>query len=180
MKLANSRRALSARQNEPSVTKRTVSEAHRTTSIASRAQGSVEYIIILAVVILIALVIVGALSAFGIFGFRDRLESNANEINNLIRDVSVSYAIRDTGYTQVGVRSVLDSKVTVYNFTIGGCLFKLNATMLSTSWRTYSQNCSGISGTASDSYNFKCVIAYTDAKGITHQDTGECYGFYEE
>lgn len=179
MKLANARRTVSKRI-EARPLRTGLSKERRTMSIASRAQGSVEYIIILAVVILIALVIVGALSAFGIFGFRDRLESNANEINNLIRDVSVSYAIRDTGYTQVGIRSVLDSKVTAYNFTIGGCLFRLNATMLSTTWKTYSQNCTGISGTAGDNYNFKCVIAYTDAKGITHQDTGECYGFYEE
>ena len=40
-------------------------------NLRRHGQGSVEYIIILAVVILIALVIVGALSAFGIFGFID-------------------------------------------------------------------------------------------------------------
>lgn len=145
-----------------------------------RAQGSFEYVIILAVIILIALVIVSALSAFGIFSFRNRIEENANEINNLIRDVSVSYAIRDNGYTQVGFRSVLDSKVTVYNFTIGGCLFELNSTDLYTSWITFERNCSALTGIAGNNFDYSCIIHYSDAKGIEHRDAGRCYGFYEE
>jgi len=145
-----------------------------------RAQGSFEYIIILAVIILIALVIVSALSSFGIFGFRNRLEENSNEINNLIRDVSVSYAVKDTGYTQVGLRSVLDSKVTMYNFTIGGCLFEINGTLLFNSWQLFTRNCTGLTGTAGYNFDYSCVITYKDAKGIQHDDTGRCYGFYEE
>ncbi|MBD3312696.1 class III signal peptide-containing protein [archaeon] len=145
-----------------------------------KAQGSFEYIIILAVVILIALVIVSSLSAFGVFGFRNRLQENANEINNLIRDVSVSYAIRDTGYTQVALASVLDSKVTIYNITIGGCLFELNGTELYTSWHNYERNCSALTGEAGESYDYTCTISYIDAKGILHRDVGRCFGFYEE
>jgi hypothetical protein len=145
-----------------------------------RSQGSFEYIIILAVIILIALIIVGSLSSFGIFTFRNKLQENANEINNLIRDVSVSYAISHTGYTQLGLRSVVDSKVIVYNVTIGGCLFDLNSTELYTSWMTYEKNCSGLWGIAGNNYDYSCSICYIDSKGILHKDAGRCFGFYEE
>ena len=145
-----------------------------------KGQGSFEYIIILAVIILIALVIVSALSGIGIFQFRNSVEENANEINNLIQDVGIEYAVKKDGYTQVGLRSVVNSKVIIYNFTIGGCLFDLNGTELFQSWRTYAQNCSGISGRAGDSYDFNCILGYMDSIGIHHRDAGRCYGFYED
>ena len=144
-----------------------------------KGQGSFEYVIILAVIILITLVVVSALGNIGIFQFRNSAEENANEINNLIQDVSVTYAIRSDGYTQVGLRSVVNSKVIIYNFTIGGCLFNLNSTELYTSWKTYNRNCSGISGRPGDSYDFSCTINYKDSNGIIHGDTGRCFGFYE-
>ena len=144
-----------------------------------KGQGSFEYIIILAVIILIALVIVSALGDIGILRFRNSVEENANEINNILQDISVSYAIRSDGYTQIALRSVVNRQVVIYNVTIGGCLFDFNSTELFTSWQTYSRNCSGISGRAGESYDLNCIIGYKDSVQIMHRDSGRCFGFYE-
>ncbi len=145
-----------------------------------RGQGAVEYIIIFAIVILIALIIVSVIYSLNLFNFKDKVEDNSNEINNLIKDVSLSYVIKSDGFTQVGFRSVVDSKVIINNFTIGGCLFELNNSYLYDSWITFSRNCSGISGKTGEVYDFKCVLSYNDSIGFNHRTVGRCFGFYEE
>ncbi len=145
-----------------------------------RAQGSFEYIIILAVVVLIALVIISALSAFGIIDLRNKAEVNVNEINNLIQDVAVSYAINWNGYVQASFRSVVNARVVIYNFTISNCLFELNATELTSSWQAFGHKCNSIRGVPGDRYYYDCSITYLDSVDILHSNTGVCYGFFEE
>ena len=145
-----------------------------------KGQGAVEYLIILAVVILIALVIVSVLYSLGIFKFRNKVETNSNDISNLLEDVSLSHTINKEGYTQIALRSVTDQKVTIYNFTIGGCLFEFNSTTLTTSWQVFKKSCPGVLGKAGDMYDLKCTLTYNDSLGITHSTSGRCKGFYEE
>ncbi len=145
-----------------------------------RNQGSTEYVIILSVIIIFALIIALAINSLGVFDLRNKLITNTNEINNLLRDVSVSYAINEAGLTQVALRSNVNYKVIIYNFTIGGCLINFNSTILQNDWITYSYNCSGIIGKAGYQYDLSCTLFYKDNNGIIHGDTGRCIGFYEK
>ncbi len=152
-----------------------------------KAQGAVEYIIILGVIILIALIVVASLGGLGIFKFSTTAQTRTTEIANRLSDVGLTYILNDNGGVQVAIRSTVNKNIIAYNLTwynsTGGavCIVDFGGDKVSQSWKTYSNSsCTALAGTAGDSYSFDCTIRYKDSLGMVHAVKGKCEGIYEE
>lgn len=71
-----------------------------------KGQGAVEYIIILGVIILIALIVVSSLGGLGIFQFSSSAQARTTEISNLLSDVAFTYRLDESGAAQVSVKQI--------------------------------------------------------------------------
>ncbi len=152
-----------------------------------KGQGAVEYIIILGVIILIALIVVASLGGLGIFKFSSTAQTRTTEISNLLSDVAFSYVVDDTGATQVSIKSTTNKRIVAHNMTwynsTGGstCEIDFGDSTVRQNYATFSNSsCSGLAGTAGESYEFDCTVRYKDANNIEHATKGTCEGFYEE
>jgi|GEM_PF-7106321 len=70
-----------------------------------RGQGSIEYIIILGVIIVIALIVVSSIGGFNIFSFSTTSSVRINEISNLLYDVALKYSLNSNGGLQANLKT---------------------------------------------------------------------------
>lgn len=146
-------------------------------------QGAIEYLIILGVLSLIALVVVAAYSGFNIIGAMSTTEARLSEIQNLLSDVSLRYAINSNGGVQASVMSVKHSHVTNTRLKIisgSGEECNLSFGVVTGKQKTNNSDCSFLNGSVSDSYSFKCVLNYTEPTGISRGVVSVCKGIYEQ
>ncbi len=151
-----------------------------------KGQGAVEYIIILGVIILIALIVVGSLGGFGIFDFSQTATQRTNEISNLLADVGLKWVIGSNGAVQVSIRSQTSESVVAHNMSItnssgGSCWILMNNEIVRQQYKSYSNTSCGsiISGTAGEAYSFICTLKYQDSSQIEHSKVGSCSGTFE-
>jgi len=152
-----------------------------------QGQGAVEYIIILGVIILIALIVVASLGGLGIFKFSTTAQSRTTEISNQLSDVGFTYVLNDLGAAQVSIKSTTNKKITAHNMTWYNstgdsvCIVDFSDSTVRQSYQTFSNSsCSGLAGTSGESYDFDCTVRYEDSNNIEHAVPGTCEGFYEE
>jgi len=152
-----------------------------------KGQGAVEYIIILGVIILIALIVVASLGGLGIFKFSTTAQTRTTEISNRLSDVGFTYVLNDNGGVQVAIRSTVNKKIIAHNMSwynsTGAevCVVDFNDDFVTQAWSSYSNSsCPALAGTAGESYSFDCTVRYRDTLGIEHATKGTCEGYYEE
>jgi len=146
-------------------------------------QGSIEYIIILGVIVLVALVVVTSIGGFGIFDFSAKSEVRVNEIIDQLGAVGFTQTIDNNGYVQASlntytIRQASSAVLVIRSRTGEEC--NLSAGTINSEWVTVSSMCLFLNGTVSDSYNFNCSVQYVDDKNLTHKAYASCQGFYEE
>jgi len=78
----------------------------RAKNFGRRAQAAIEYIIGLAVTIVLVTIVVVALSDLNIFNSVSRTEAAISDIQNLLSDVSFRHTINSAGFVQASIRSV--------------------------------------------------------------------------
>ena len=152
-----------------------------------KGQGAVEYIIILGVIILIALIVVASLGGLGIFSFSAQAQTRTTEISNLLSDVAFQYVVDDSGAAQVSIKSTTYKRIVAHDMTwydaLGArvCEVNFTDTTVRQNFATFSNSsCDLIAGTAGESYDFDCTVRYKDSNNIEHAVRGPCEGFYEE
>ena len=154
----------------------------------SRGQGAVEYIIILGVIILIALIVVSSLGGLGIFSFSTTAQARSTEISNLLADVGFQYVVKAGGSTQVAIKSTTSKRIIGYNMTWYDatgvtpiCILNLTNSIIRQEFVSFSNStCPDLAGTAGNSYSFDCTMRYQDANNVNHAVKGTCEGIYEE
>ncbi len=151
-----------------------------------KAQGAVEYIIILGVIIMIALVVVASLGGLGIFKFSTTAQTRTTEISNQLSDVALKTVVKYNGATQVSIRSNTNNKIVAHNMSWYNssdaevCFINFNDDTIRQNWKTYSNSsCTGLAGTAGDAYSFKCVVRYKDSSNLERAQVTSCEGIYE-
>jgi len=152
-----------------------------------KGQGAVEYIIILGVIILIALIVVSSLGGLGIFQFSSSAQARTTEISNLLGDVSFTYRLDEAGAVQVSVKSMTYKSVVGYNMTwydatgTSVCEISFSDTVVRQNFVSFSNStCTDLAGTAGENYEYDCTVRYQDANNINHAVRGTCEGFYED
>jgi len=152
-----------------------------------RGQGAVEYIIILGVIILIALIVVASLGGLGIFNFSTTAQTRSTEISNLLSNVAFTYVLDDTGAVQVSIKSTTYKRITAHNMTWYNssgtpvCYVLMTDTVIRQNFDTFgNSSCTDLAGTAGIAYDFDCTLKYKDANNIEHSVKGTCEGSYEE
>src|SRR6056297_674487 len=155
--------------------------------MTKKGQGAVEYIIIIGVIILIALIVVASLGGLGIFDFSTSAQVRTTEISNRLEDVAFTYVVDDNGSVQVSLKSNTNKKITAYSMywynNTGGteCIVDFGNAVVRQKYQTFSNNsCSGLAGIAGETYEFDCTMNYEDNNGISHSVRGVCEGYYEE
>jgi hypothetical protein len=148
-----------------------------------RGQGAVEYIIILGLIILIALIVVGSLSGFNITNFVLGEKERANEISHLLQDVAFRYSMMQNGYLQASARLNTASFIGQANLTIrkgsDNCTVIIQE-LTPDDWVTNDTNCDFLAGNVGSTYQINCTVSYVDEGGLLHKKTGLCIGVYEE
>tara|TARA_Y100000310_G_scaffold343799_1_gene453090 strand:- start:2490 stop:2954 length:465 start_codon:yes stop_codon:yes gene_type:complete len=141
-----------------------------------KAQGATEYLIILAVVIIIALIVVGAMG--GIPGIGTGARSRASATYWQTADIAIpSYAaFTSTDDLNVTIRNNLRNSITLGTVTVGGGEQTCTSTSLAAGQSTTCSDDDGADGCAAqgDSFSYDISIAYTD------DDTGASYTFTGE
>ena len=138
-----------------------------------KAQGATEYLIILAVVIIIALIVVGAMG--GIPGIGTAARSRASASYWQTADVAIpSYAVSAASNTfNASVRNNIRNSVSSLTVSVDGTSLTCAATSLSPGQTTV---CSGSKTCAAqgDSYSYDVSITYTDDEtSASYTYTGE-------
>ena len=152
-----------------------------------KGQGAVEYIIILGVIILIALIVVASLGGLGIFNFSTTAQARSTEISNLLADVSFTYVLDDNGSVQVSIKSTTYKRVIAHNMTwynaagASNCEVDFTDTTVRQSFTTFSnRSCDLLAETAGNSFDFDCTVRYEDSNNVEHAVRGTCERLYEE
>ncbi len=148
-----------------------------------RSQGAIEYIIILGVIILIALIVVSSIGGFGIIDFSNAVSVRTNEISHLLDDVAIKYAITDKGLVQANLKSNVYEQINHANLTIksaDGKECNLSFGVVRNRWVLSSTKCSFLNGTVKEQFEFNCTVKYVGPDGIVHKKSGLCSGFFEE
>ncbi len=152
-----------------------------------KGQGAVEYIIILGVIILIALIVVASLGGLGIFKFSSTAQTRTTEISNQLSDVGFTYVLKSNGAVQVSIKSTTHKRVIAHNMTWYNstgdavCIIDFGDSTIRQEYQTFSNSsCTALAGTVGDSYDFDCTVRYKDSNNIEHATRGTCEGFYEE
>ena len=150
-------------------------------------QGAVEYIIILGVIILIALIVVASLGGLGIFDFSALAQTRTTEISNLMADVAFSYVLNDCGSVQVSIKSTTSKRIVAHNMTWYDalenrvCEVNFTDTTVRQDFVTFTNStCTLLAGDPGEAYSFDCTIRYRDDNKIEHAVRGVCEGDYEE
>ena len=140
-----------------------------------RAQASTEYLIILAVVVILALIVVGVLGGIPSIGSSSRRRTSALYWSSA--DVAiVAHSVDSAGAANVfKLRNNLRNTITLKSLTIGGTTVVSNSTSIASGESTTFSG-SGIAshldcGDAEDPYSYTVSIVYTD------EDTDANYTF---
>ena len=126
-----------------------------------RGQTATEYLIILAVVIIISLIVVGVLGGIPV------IESSANKASQLAfqtEPVGISKVTVGPYYTTLTLENNLDSLVTIDNVTIGGveCYFDKDISI--GSFKEKDVYCYGVVNASSDTFSHSVELIYTESK----------------
>jgi hypothetical protein len=142
-------------------------------SILKRAQTATEYLIILAVVIIIALIVVGVMG--GIPGIGTGAQSRASATFWGTSDIAITdvAAFSGTDALNVTLRNNLRNSITLTTVTIGDGTQTCDQTSLSPGQSTSCTDATGAAGCTAegDAFSHDVSIAYTD------DDTGATYTF---
>jgi type II secretory pathway pseudopilin PulG len=141
-----------------------------------KGQGATEYLIILAVIIIIALIVVGAMG--GIPGIGSGAKNRASASYWQTSDIAVqSYAAHSaTDDLNVTVRNNLPNPITLTSVTVGGGTQTCVRTSLAAGESTKCSDEDGATGCSGegDSFNYPVSIAYTDDQtAAAYTFTGE-------
>ena len=140
-----------------------------------KAQTATEYLIILAVVIIIALIIVGVLG--GIPGVGRSSTGRASAAYWSSADVAIAdYAFDAGGDSNViKMRNNLRSQITVTNVKIGGTdVITTDQVINSGETRNMTINSNKDCGDSGDSYSYDVAVDYTDSStGASYTFTGD-------
>lgn len=140
-----------------------------------KAQTATEYLIILAVVIIIALIVVGVLG--GIPGIGRTSGSRASAAYWSSADIAITnYAFDAAGTTNViKMRNNLRNQITVTNVEVGGTNVITAAQAISSGETKDMVIASHIDcGDAGDSFSYEIIITYTDSgTGASYSFTGD-------
>jgi hypothetical protein len=144
--------------------------------LRSKAQAATEYLIILAVVIIIALIVVGVLG--GIPGIGTGARSRASASYWQTADIAIpsfaAFAASDD--LNVSIRNNLRNRITLTSVSVGGGTQACSETSLAPGQTT---KCSDDDGAVScsgegDAFSFSVSVSYTDTTtGGTHTFTGD-------
>ncbi len=143
---------------------------------ATRAQAATEYLIILAVVIIIALIVIGVLG--GIPGVGTGARSRASASYWQTADIAISQyaAFAGSDDLDVALRNNLRNRVTLTSVTIGGGAQTCDETSLAPGQATSCTDDDGAASCASegDAFSYAVSISYTDtATGAAYTFTGD-------
>lgn len=138
-----------------------------------KAQGATEYLIILAVVIIVALIVVGAMG--GIPGIGTGARQRASASYWQAADIAIpSYAVSAaTDTLDINLKNNLRNSISAVAVTVGGTALTCSETSLAPGQST---DCSGsmTCASAGDSYSYDVSVAYTDDEtGASYTFTGE-------
>ena len=140
-----------------------------------RGQSSTEYLIILAVVIIIALIVIGVLG--GIPGIGKTSAGRASAAYWSSADVAITdYAVDAGGDSNfMGLRNNLRNTITVTNVNLGGTdLITTDQSINSGESRNMTINNHIDCGDAGDSYSYGVTINYVDSgTGASYAFTGD-------
>ena len=140
-----------------------------------KAQGATEYLIILAVVIIIALIVVGAMG--GIPGIGTGAKSRASASYWETADLAIpSYAAFTAEEDlNVSIRNNLRNTITLNTVTIGGGTQTCSPTTIAAGQNAKCTDDDGAAACeAGDAYSYDVRIEYTDTEtGATYTFTGE-------
>ncbi len=148
-----------------------------------RAQGAVEYTMILGVIIIITVVVAFTITNIGTFDFITGTENRLNDIENLLSDVMIQKNIRSNGFIEAGLMSfrfplVTDANITFFSEFDEPC--KILIGTVRTEWVINSTECPTVAGPLGTAYSLRCVVSYVDPQNIIRSNTGVCKGIYEE
>jgi len=139
-----------------------------------KGQGATEYLIILAIVIIIALIVVGAMG--GIPGIGTGAKSRASKSFWQTSDVAIpNYAVTASNDAFIAdVRNNLRNTIVLGTMTVNGQTMTCSQSSLAAGQET---NCTAASVTscdAGDSYSFAVSLGYSDnSTGAAYTYTGE-------
>ena len=129
--------------------------------MVSKGQSSTEYLIILAVVIVIALIVVGVLGGIPGIGKSGRQRASATYWTT--QDLSIStYAVNSSGYAKLNLMNNLRNSVTLTAVTLNGQAVGSGNLALSTGAITTREGDTPLTCTAGDTYEYTLSISYTD------------------
>lgn len=138
-----------------------------------KAQGATEYLIILAVVIIVALIVVGAMG--GIPGIGTGARQRASAAYWQASDIAIpAYAVSAAADTlNMTVKNNLRNSLSSLTVSVGGTSLTCDETSLA-SGQTTDCDSSMTCASAGDSYSYDVSIVYTDDEtGASYTFTGE-------
>ncbi len=145
-------------------------------------QGSVEYLLILFIIIIISLIIVSFISGFNLFDFTISNKARTNEISHLMSDVSFGYTIDSHGHVQLKVKPLKFEELNSFKLIIKSGSDYCNITTYNLyfkDWTINQTSCSFLKGEAGHKYLFNCTVEYIDDKGFLRKKKDYCIGVYE-
>ncbi len=146
--------------------------------------GTIEYIIILGIIILTGLIIIGEMGGFGIFNF-NITSKTTTKINALLEDIELKYSINNKGIIQASIKSQ-NEEIIARNLSIttaiNTCWVFMKDEAIGQNYKIYSNTtCTNeLRGITGETYNYACTINYMDSAGIEQSKTGTCEGNYED
>ncbi|OIO64286.1 hypothetical protein COY28_02990 [Candidatus Woesearchaeota archaeon CG_4_10_14_0_2_um_filter_57_5] len=138
-----------------------------------KAQGATEYLVILAVVIIIALVVVGAMG--GIPGIGSGAKARASKAYWQAADLAIpAYALSaGSDLLNVTVRNNFPGSVSGLTISVGGTSLTCESTSLAAGASTKC-SASKTCASAGDAFSYEVSMTYTDtATGASYPFTGE-------
>ncbi len=148
-----------------------------------RSQSAVGYVVIFGVIIILALIIVSAITDFNFSSRGGKNNVKSNEIIHLLGDVSFKYSINSDGVVYATIKSNVEEYIPSVNLSFRkgseNCTLVFND-VTSSRWVSNKSECYDLSGTTGRRYKFNCTISYVDEEGLYHRKRGECLGYYEE
>ncbi|SRR3989338_4761444 len=140
-------------------------------NLLKKAQTATEYLIILAVVIIISLIVIGVLG--GIPGIGKGAANRASAAFWKTSDIAITdFAISASGTDTIIVKNNLKNTITINYLTINSIDLASGETLSSGGTRTYTGSVAVC--TAGQGFSYTVSIAYTDsATGASYTYTGE-------
>ncbi len=148
-----------------------------------RYQGSIEYVIILGLIILITFIIISNINGLNIASFKIGDKSRTSEINLMLNEVSVRYSLSFNGLLQASAIVLSASDIEGVNLTFkqGDDECRVHMQTNYKHWSNGSNACSFLTGVSGDRYSFNCSVSYLNPDtNLVIKKSGVCFGVYEE